>query len=159
MKKFSLVVVFLLAGCTTFISDVSVLKQGIIEYQGTHSINDEHVAGYTISTESYEFVQETDIIPAVKGIAFALEYTTSFREGEEVMLREIVEYPVSGLTNPVTGKTSYSSYLEHKTFGSDSNMMFYQLSEDWEVVEGKWLFKVEANGREIFNRTFYIKKI
>ncbi len=156
MKSLSTILTLLLAGCATLEADIT--KQGIIEYQGVHVGNNEHVAGYTTSAGSYQFIQETNIVPAIKGISFAIEYTTSFSENRSVILREIVVYPKQGLTNPTTGKTSFSSYLEHSTSGFDKTMMFYQLSEDWEVVEGEWVFKVQANGKEILSRTFNIKK-
>lgn len=159
MKNILLILVLAIAGCVSTDSYVGDMRQGIIEWEGKKSINSEHIAGYSSTADSYWFVRETDVIPAQKGITFALEYETNFPEDKITTVREIVIYPEAGLTNPHRDKTTYYSFLEHETYGNDRTVMFYKLSEDWEVVEGEWIFKVEVNGKEIIRKKFTTDKI
>lgn len=151
----------LISSCATFENNEYIygIKKGIIEWQGGSEKNETHVAGYSSYANTWHFVNQTSDIPAEQGITFAIEYETNFEDNDIVTLREIVEYPKKGLTNPSTGRTEYSSFLEHQTQGKDKTIMFYRLSEEWEVVEGLWVFRVEANGKEILREAFSVKGI
>ncbi|MGF1723287.1 DUF3859 domain-containing protein [Photobacterium nomapromontoriensis] len=97
------------------------------------------------------FLENTNVIPAIKGSRFGISYDVT---GEDTEVIHKVTFPK--MTDPKTGKVIESfTYNQAVTAG---NIFFgYYLSEDWEVVPGKWTFSIIHDDEVVVEEVFTLE--
>ncbi|GAL05084.1 hypothetical protein JCM19237_3467 [Photobacterium aphoticum] len=98
------------------------------------------------------FIDESNIVPAVKGTRFGLSYDVT---GEDTQVIHQITFPP--MTDPTTGKT-VESITYNQAITTGNTFFGYYLSEDWEVVPGKWTFSVIMDDDVVLTEEFTLEK-
>ena len=98
------------------------------------------------------FIDESNIVPAVKGTRFGLSYDVT---GEDTQVIHQISFPP--MTDPKTGKT-VESITYNQAITTGNTFFGYYLSEDWEVVPGKWTFSVIMDDDVVLTEEFTLEK-
>ncbi|MGF1686185.1 DUF3859 domain-containing protein [Photobacterium japonica] len=148
-KIYMLCVVAALAGCSTTPTTHMTLAE-----KGQYVANtDNATEGNNLGVISnIAFIDESNIIPAVKGTRFGMSYDVT---GEDTQVVHKITFPP--MKDPKTGNMIDSvSYNQAITTG---NTFFgYYISEDWEVVPGKWTFSIIHDDDVVLTEEFTLEK-
>ncbi len=137
--------------------DQETVVQGLAKVSGvTRHSTPSHVTGTTVSFDDFEIVEETHIVPLKQGITMAIEYDIYTDPSKSTRVREIVQYPEGGLTNPETGINKDHSYVEWYSSGFERGRMSYSFFRPWVIVPGTWTFIVEVDGEISLKRKFFV---
>jgi hypothetical protein len=100
--------------------------------------------------------EETDKIPARLGTKFGVKYALQGApEGVYAGIREVWRFPVPGITNQKTGKTSHEQVDRAIVQVTDKEIFSgYALLYDWELVPGIWTFEVWTGERLLLKQRF-----
>ena len=112
--------------------------------------------GEVRSGGTFALVEQSDTIPAKLGNAFGYRFSIP-KELQQTQLRYVYSFPE--LRNPVTGRsyTTFESLGEVKG-REPSSGIFYNLTDPWELVPGKWTIQVFVNDRKLLERQFTLVK-
>jgi hypothetical protein len=70
-------------------------------------------------------------------------------------VRQVVEFPGDGLTNPKTKETSKEVVTESLDYDfEEPYLLAYILDQPWEMLKGEWKFSVFLNQREYISHKF-----
>ena len=106
--------------------------------------------GYN-ATEGVIFTSKTTNIPAEKGISFGIKYVVDGDpEGSKIKLKVVAIHP------SIKGKIRSSAMVDAKagTWRAD----FYTFNEDYELVEGEWIFQVYWKDNLLIDQSFTVSK-
>lgn len=92
------------------------------------------------------------------GLTFGVQYELpeAFRN-KNVWVKEVIEYPESGLVNPKTGKTSKGEFFESlDEYHENLKVLAFSLDHTWEMEKGIWRFYVILDGEEYISHEFVL---
>jgi hypothetical protein len=146
------------AGCSQAGSgELRVVDYGLYEASNESSISDTNSpTGEVRSGGTFTLVEQSDTIPAKLGNAFGFRFSIP-KDLQQTQLRYVYSFPE--IRNPATGRsyTSFESLGEAKGHGPSSGI-FYNLTDPWELVPGKWTIQVFVNDRKLLERQFTLVK-
>ena len=159
LQTFSIALCFAFAtGCSQAgSSELQVVDYGLYKASNESSIADTNSpTGEVRSGGAFKLVEQSDIIPAKLGNAFGFRFSIP-KELQQTQLKYVYSFPE--LRNPVTGRsyTNFESMGEAKGHGPSSGA-FYNLTDPWELVPGKWTIQVFVNDRKLLERQFTLVK-
>ena len=146
------------AGCSRAgLSELQVIDYGLYKASNESSISDTNSpTGEMRSRGTFKLVEQSDTIPAKLGNAFGFHFSIP-KELQQTQLKYIYSFPE--IRNPNTGRsyTNFESMGEPKGHGPSSGA-FYNLTDPWELVPGKWTIQVFVNDRKLLERQFTLVK-
>ena len=100
-------------------------------------------------------IKNTETFVPNAGMHFGIRYMIrGFPRGAKVPIKVVQRYPIAGLKNPRTGKTTYSyQQTSFKTIGYPA-FEGYHLGAAWELVPGIWSFEIWYGGRLLAEQKF-----
>lgn len=106
-------------------------------------------------SDDYKIIVSTDTIPGKKGSRFGVVYELQSSDDTVVTLKVEWIYPKKIVNND--GQSFRA--LKYKTTRSTNQETYssYILDEDYEVVPGKWIFRLSYNKKKIYEHVFYVK--
>ena len=110
--------------------------------------------GYFLETENITFVNKTNILPAVKGLKFGIEY---YVEGNNTNhTRAIVCSKIfhPQMHNPKTKKIFAKIIDYKKVVLNDTDFDYLFLEYDWEVQVGTYLFQILEDDQVLLEKSF-----
>ena len=122
----------------------------IINLKKTVSSDTTASGGYNV-TEGVIFKNKTTNIPAEKGISFGIKYVVNGEpEGSKVKLKVVAIHP------PIKGRTKSSAMVDAKvgTWRAD----FYTFNENYELLEGEWIFQIYDRDNLLIEKSFTVSK-
>lgn len=96
----------------------------------------------------------TDRIPLIKGKYMAYQYRLSNLEGRMVKLRRVLKHPAFHMPD---GKVSNGSdFIVNKKLERGEVFAYdaYAFNEDYEMVEGDWVFQIWHDEKKLIEQTF-----
>jgi hypothetical protein len=134
---------------------IEITEYGLYELKTVKKSDAPGVASGVLLITEGRLIKRTTTIPAKRGVAFG--YTVRLYgspEGATVTVRDVNIVPEPGLRNPKTGNAVYREEATYtrkigETFRSD-----YQLSYDWTLVPGKWVFQLWVDDRKMAEQIF-----
>lgn len=95
-------------------------------------------------------------IKAELGSKLGIRYTLPpASKSNQVSVDHIIEYPSSGLTNPITEKSSKGEIAKNISINNDgSNDLVFSFNEDWKIEKGVWTFYIIVEGDEYISHQF-----
>jgi len=138
------------------IDRVDIIEKGIFQARAKQTQQDQaSPTGGVRALTTIAMVKETDVFQPKLGMHFGIRYTIrGFPAGARVPVKIVQRYPIAGLLNPRTQKTTYS-YQQNsfKTVGYPA-YEGYHLGSAWELVPGIWTFEIWHNGRLLAEQKF-----
>ncbi len=105
--------------------------------------------GYYFGADGLIFIEEVDRMKLKKGLAFGIAY--NLESIQDAFLCRII-HPI--LVNPATRK-AYRETIEKKySTANGLNFDYYRIEHAWEMVAGKWVFRIEYLGETILEKSF-----
>ncbi|MEO8379036.1 MAG: DUF3859 domain-containing protein [Acidobacteriota bacterium] len=116
-------------------------------------------AGFTShGTGNSVFEQRTTEIPAALGAAFGIRYRIeNIREGQAVLVEEIVHYPPMTRPNGTVVTEERTKDLVTSETGYIDQKFFYRLGQPYEIVAGEWTLSVSVNGVRAIEQRFSLR--
>jgi hypothetical protein len=108
---------------------------------------------------SIRLVKKTEKVPASLGTKFGIKFYLPVElRKNEVVLKYV--FLVPGLKDPLTGKIQERIEVPGKYDGGADGiaLMFYDFTDKWELVPGKWTFQVFYGDEKLIEKTFTIVK-
>jgi len=107
--------------------------------------------------KDYKLLQQTVNIPAEIGTFFGFEYKLNGKQpGKKVLLTLHNNFP--GLKDPGKEKVlEASETIEEATIG-ETQLVAFDFREDWELVPGKWTFRLLKDGKLLGEKTFIVRR-
>ncbi|HLH87249.1 MAG TPA: DUF3859 domain-containing protein [Xanthobacteraceae bacterium] len=138
---------------------IEIVEYGLYDLKTIKKVDSPSIASGLLVVTEGSLMKQTTTIPAKLGVAFG--YTVKIHgspEGGTVTVRDINIVPEPGLHNPKTGHVVYREEATYtrkigETFRSD-----YQLSYDWTLVPGKWVFQLWIDNRKMAEQIFTLVK-
>jgi hypothetical protein len=109
-----------------------------------------------VETET-KLVKQVTQVPPVLGTSFGLKYTV-VGSAKTADIREIIIFPLPGITNPKTGETTFRYEIVHSDPLGWSRYIDYTLGNDWELVPGVWTFELWSEDRKLATQSFTLTK-
>jgi hypothetical protein len=99
--------------------------------------------GKTIRGMTLEFTEETDRIPLRIGVLFGYRYWLKFpARFDQVSFKRVLIHPQITLPDGSKVTRSERKVGKRTTHGIVTSIDAYALSEDYELVEGEWIFQI-----------------
>jgi len=140
-----------------------ILQYGIYELVREGKLVESHVTttGKAISRPTIQQVEQTDRIPVKKDVYFSYQYRLSnFPMTKPVVnLKRVLKHPQ--ITLPDGTVRTGSEYMikgrvkRGEVFAFDG----YAFSEDYELVEGDWIFQIWFEGQKLVEQKFTSYKV
>ena len=143
---------------TTQLDKYEVTKYGLYTSTDEETIVDPHTAtGTRKFIKNVVFTDQTYKVPAQLGTRFGFGAVLVGKpEGRSVTVRRVTLFPKKGITNPVTGKTTYQDEaMLSKVIGAESHFG-YSFDHPWEMVPGPWTFQVWYGDQKLLEQTFTV---
>jgi hypothetical protein len=103
--------------------------------------------GKVIRGATLEFDEETDRIPLIKGTIFGYRYWLKFAPDEaRPEFTRVLFHPPMTLPDGSTVTRSERTMERDATYGIVTSIDAYTLSEDYELIEGEWVFQLVREG-------------
>jgi len=139
-----------------------VLQYGIYELVRGGSVVDSKVTttGKAVSRATIQQVEQTERIPAKKDVYFSYQYRLSHLELKKtaqngvINLTRILKHPP--ITLPDGSVKSGSEYMIKGNMRQGEVFAFdgYAFNEDYELVEGEWVFQIWYKGMKLVEQKF-----
>lgn len=113
--------------------------------------------GKVIRGSTLEFLEEenTDRIPLRKGVQFGYRYWLKFpADQKRPGFRRVLIHPEMTLPNGSKVSRSERTITRKATYGIVTAIDAYALSEDYELVEGEWVFQLWYNEQMLVEQKF-----
>ncbi len=111
----------------------------------------------SVDSSILNFTSHTNQIPARKGIVFGFNF--KLKGSDQSIYTELTEetlYP--GLPDPDLQKLVYQDASPFTIKIGNNSSTCYLLENDWELVPGKWTFKIKDGDRLLAKKTFTLFK-
>jgi len=108
---------------------------------------------------SIRLVKKTEKVPAALGTKFGIKFYLPVElRKNEIVLKYV--FLVPGLKDPQTGKIQERIEVPGKYDGGADGMayVFYDFTDKWELVPGKWTFQVFHDDEKLIEKTFTVVK-
>ena len=135
-----------------------ILQFGIYELvrPGKLVTSDKTTTGKAISKPTIQQVDQTDRIPAEKDVYFSYQYRLSNIEAHSpiVNLKRVLKHPE--ITLPDSTKKTGSEYFIKAKVKRGEVFAFdgYAFNEDYEMVEGEWVFQIWYEDQKLVEQKF-----
>jgi hypothetical protein len=108
---------------------------------------------------SIKLVKKTEKVPAVLGTKFGLKFYLPVELRRNGIILKYV-FLVPGLKDPRTGKIQERIEVPGKYDGGADGIayVFYDFTDQWELVPGKWTFQVFHDDEKLIEKTFTVVK-
>ena len=111
--------------------------------------------GKVIRSATLVFDEETNRIPLVKGTVFSYRYWLKFAPSEQrPELTRVLMHPAMTLPDGSTVTRSERTITGNATHGIVTAIDAYALSEDYELVEGEWVFQLIWQDEKLVEQRF-----
>jgi hypothetical protein len=138
---------------------IEIVEYGLYDLKTIKKAGSPGIAsGVLLGTEG-RLIERTTTIPARQGVAFG--YTVKIYgspEGGTVTVRDINIVPEPGLRNPKTGNVIYREEATYTRKIGETYRSDYQLSYDWTLLPGKWVFQLWIDDRKMAEQIFTLVK-
>jgi hypothetical protein len=115
------------------------------------------IVGTRAFVSSIRALRETSVVKAELGTRFGFQFEVSGpRPGTVVKLRARQTFPPGGLTNSQTRRHATFDEREIQCVVGAACLNGRHLSEQWELVPGKWTFDVFVNDNVVLRREFEV---
>jgi hypothetical protein len=134
-----------------------VTKFGLFRERGKGWVQDDTTAGTgrVIRGATLEFTEDTNRIPLRKGVFFGYRYWLKFPAVEnQVSFRRVLIHPQMILPDGSTVTRSERNIGKGTTHGIVTSIDAYALSEDYELVEGEWIFQLWHEDKMLAEQKF-----
>lgn len=112
-------------------------------------------SGNVIGSSGAEFIAKTNKIPAEIGSVLMVEYTLKSYYSNRIDLEKVWVFPDT-ITSPNGNK--YKELRRQITVSTNQKRTHYYMIEDQnELLKGKWEFKLNYEGKNIYQRNFYVE--
>ena len=99
-------------------------------------------------------IEQTDLIPIIRGIYFAFKYEIkNLPEGDVALDWKVIHPPIKKTDGTVSTGYSYKRTVV-STGGYTDGISGYSLDEDYEMVPGIWVFSYSYNGKLLAEQKF-----
>jgi hypothetical protein len=137
------------------ISDALVLNSG--QYEGNlikrENTSDSH--GKRNTYEGFEFINDSNRIPAEIGNRFGIRLVLRGEpDGEKVKIRVLRHHPP--MYNPHKKRTISLSEYTRELFINTPHLIGYGFDEDWELVEGVHRFVIYYGNQKLIDKSFTV---
>ncbi len=132
-------------------------KRGLFREQGAGWLQGDPKAstGKVIRGVTLEFTEDTDRIPLRKGVRFGYRYWLKFApDQKQVRLKRVLIHPEMTLPNGSKVTRSERTIGRRTTHGIVTSIDAYALSEDYELVEGEWIFQLWYQDKMLAEQRF-----
>ncbi len=114
--------------------------------------------GKRISISKVSVSEQTDQIPATRGIRFGFEYILSgFPENTSVEIRKVTQYPLIKFPDgkELTGHDRNMKYKSDKD-GKVTGFAGFAFDEEYWIVPGQWTFQLWYKDENLLEQTFTV---
>lgn len=120
-------------------------------------VDNEHTStGKTLSNAVIQQVRQTDRIPLIKGVQMSLQYRLWYFPDQPayVDLRRVLQHPE--MTLPDGTVSTGSDYMIKGKVRVNQVIAYtgYGLDEDYELLEGEWIFQIWYEDRKLVEQKF-----
>ena len=138
-----------------------VIRAGIFKavHEGRLLEDTSGTTGKSLKSLTLEFVMPAERIPLVKGTYLGFQYRISslppeLENTKEIALRRVLVHPQ--MTLPDGSITTGSNYTVTRKIklGQVNSYDAYGFHEDYELVDGKWIFQLWSGDRMLVEQTF-----
>lgn len=117
--------------------------------------NEDSSTGKLIRKPKLEYVEQTERIPLRKGVYFGYNYWLKIDpDKSRADLRRVLIHPEMVLPDGSRVSRSERSIRKRTTHGIVTALDGYALSEDYELVEGEWIFQLWSEDDLLVEQTF-----
>ena len=134
-----------------------VTKFGLFRERGKGWVQDDTSAGTgkVIRGATLEFTEDTHRIPLRKGVVFGYRYWLKFPSDENrASFRRVLIHPQMILPDDSNVTRSERNIGKGTTNGIVTSIDAYALSEDYELVEGEWIFQLWYENKMLAEQRF-----
>ena len=134
-----------------------VTKFGLFRERGKGWVQDDPSAGTgkAIRGATLEFAEDTDRIPLRQGVYFGYRYWLKFPpDQQQVSFKRVLIHPPMTLPDGSVITRSERNIGKPTTHGIVTSIDAYALSEDYELVEGEWVFQIWYQEKMLAEQTF-----
>ena len=134
-----------------------VTKSGLFRERGKGWVQDDPSAGTgkTIRGATLEFAEDTNRVPLRVGVQFGYRYWLKFpAESNRVSFRRVLLHPSMNLPDGSSVTRSERGISKRSTNGIVTSIDAYSLSEEYELVEGDWVFQIWHEDRLLAEQKF-----
>ena len=111
--------------------------------------------GQVIRQPTLEFVEETDRVPLREGVYFGYRYWLKVEpDTSRAELRRVLIHPEMTLPDGSKVTRSERTIRKKTTYGIVASLDGYALTEDYELVEGDWIFQLWYGNDKLVEQTF-----
>jgi hypothetical protein len=111
--------------------------------------------GKLIRKPKLEFVEQTDRVPLRRGVYFGYKYWLKIEpDKSRADLRRVLIHPEMVMPDGSKVNRSERGIYKRTTHGIVTALDGYALSEDYELVEGEWIFQLWYKGDLLVEQTF-----
>jgi uncharacterized protein DUF3859 len=144
---------------TANVDRIEIIEFGLYDLKTVNKVDAPAIASGTLATTEGKLTKRTTTIPARLGVAFGYTFKIyGSPQGAPVTLRDINIVPEPGLRNPKTGSPVYREESNYTRKIGDTVRSDYQLSYDWTLVPGKWVFQLWVGDRKMAEQIFTLVK-
>ena len=137
--------------------NVKITEYGIYELNLVGAVENSDAPKSTVlQSDTFRLVEKATTVKIAKGLSFGISYILDEPgSGSIEIVRKIVHpqyydpYSKRNLTEYVSKRTLKPGELDHQA---------YQLTEDFEMVAGKWSFQLWYAGQLLAQQTFYLTR-
>ena len=127
-------------------------------YQGKVVYNEkqkESPSGNHILSDDFKLIKKTDTIPCVLGQSFGIQYVLESNKTIDLPVRQIWIFPTE-IKNEKGETFKELNYIINR-WTNDSINSNYVFEKEWELVKGKWIFKMYYKDKLLIEKTFIVK--
>lgn len=134
-----------------------VTKFGLFRERGKGWVQNDPSSstGKTIRGATLEFTEDTNRVPLRVGVQFGYRYWLKFpAESNRISFRRILLHPPMSLPDGSSVTRSERGISKRSTNGIVTSIDAYGLSEEYELVEGDWVFQIWHEDRLLAEQKF-----
>lgn len=134
-----------------------VTKFGLFRERGKGWVQNDPSSstGKTIRGATLEFAEDTNRVPLRLGVQFGYRYWLKFAaESNRVSFKRVLLHPPMTLPDGSSVTRSERGISKRSTNGIVTSIDAYSLSEEYELVEGGWVFQIWHEDRLLAEQKF-----
>jgi hypothetical protein len=140
------------------VDKIEIVAAGL--YKSTLSgkvVKTDSASGTRSIIASETLLKETDQVVAKPGVEFGVRYRiVGAPRGAAVPIKIVTYYPLQGMSNPKTGRTTWREELDAKRRVGRVLYESFHFDHDWELVPGIWSFQFWYGGRMLAEQRFAV---
>lgn len=162
IKAFTVTLIFTIAHSSLSAEEIagSIEEYGIYKHVGEKKTVYAPETATSYSTfGNFVRVKKTDKIPVIKGISFGFKWSANgFQDSDKIKITHLLVHPPIRMPNGKVSEESLETYFYKPVNGMISHTEGYSFTEDYELVDGKYVFSVIYNNKVIIKKTFVATK-